>query len=228
MTALLKQHAVGNCVRRLRVDKRMSVRTLASHTGFSPSFISQVENGQASPSIRSMERIAETLGVTLGEFFAAAAEGDVDLIVRVPDRLRLTSGWSHGQVEALGPVTGGRQFEPVLITLDPGGRSGKHPYVHATEEFALVLEGEVSLTIGPQEHILQPGDAVTVRAEELRLWQNKGSAPARFLIVSSRFSLSRQGRTAGGNNRLASRRTGGRSTGGGPQKRPTKGRRRLR
>ncbi len=222
MAALLKQHAVGNCVRRLRIDKGMSVRTLATQTGFSPSFISQVENGQASPSINSMERIADTLGVTLGEFFAAAAEGDADLIVRAPDRLRLTSGWSHGQVEALGPLRGSHQFEPVLITLDPGGRSGKHPYARASEEFALVLEGEVCLTLGPDENLLRPGDAVTIRAEELRLWQNKGTARARFLIVSSTFAHSRQQRVVAARGAPSSRRMGGRTNGGRSPQRATK------
>jgi quercetin dioxygenase-like cupin family protein len=175
----------------------MSVRRLAALTNFSPSFISQVENGQASPSISSMERIAGVLGVTLGEFFAAASEGEAELIIRPGERLQMESGWSQGQVEALGPMTGGRQLEPVLITLEPGGRSGKHPYAHAVEEFGLVLEGKVSLTLGPRQHELGPGDAVTIRPDELRLWRNTGTAPARFLIVSSRFSMAQAGHKAG-------------------------------
>ncbi len=72
---LLKQRVVGEHVRRLRTDGGLSLRALAGQTGFSPSFISQLENGQVSPSISSMERIAEALGVTLGEFFVAAAGG---------------------------------------------------------------------------------------------------------------------------------------------------------
>jgi len=60
----------------------MSLRSLASRTDFSPSFISQVENGVVSPSIASMEKIAGALGVTLGEFFAAAAEGEATSALR--------------------------------------------------------------------------------------------------------------------------------------------------
>lgn len=196
MSPLLRQHAVGKSVRRFRLGRGMSVRRLAVLTDFSPSFISQVENGQASPSISSMERIAGVLGVSLGEFFAAASEGEAELIIRPEDRLKMESGWSQGRVEALGPMTGGRQLEPVLITLEPGGRSGKHPYGHPVEEFGLVLEGKVSLTLGPRVHELGPGDAVTIRPDELRLWQNAGTAPARFLIVSSRFSMIQGGHKA--------------------------------
>lgn len=185
MSPMLKQHAVGEWVRRLRTEQRMSLRALAQRTDFSPSFISQVENGVVSPSIASMEKIAGALGTTLSEFFAAAAKGEAGLIVRVADRLFMPSGWSKGWVEALGPMTG-RRLESIVITLEPGGRSGKHPYTHHIEEFAYVLEGVATLTLGPEEHRMQPGDAVTLRAQELRRWENRGKEVVRILVVTPR------------------------------------------
>lgn len=182
---LLKQHAVGAWVRRLRTDQGMSLRTLAARTDFSPSFISQVENGTVSPSIASMEKIAAALGVSMGEFFAAASEGEAGLVVRVAERLRMSSGWSQALIEALSPMLG-RRFEPILITLEPRGRSAKHPSTHASEQFAYVLDGEATLTLGPEEYVLRSGDAVTIRAQELRRWENRSSAPVRILIVSAR------------------------------------------
>ncbi|HET7295167.1 MAG TPA: XRE family transcriptional regulator [Vicinamibacteria bacterium] len=185
MSPVLKQDAVAAWVRRLRTEQGMSLRTLARRTDFSPSFISQVENGVVSPSIASMEKISAALGVSLGEFFAAAAQGEPHLIVRAADRLRLTSAWSQGRIEALGPMSGTRQ-QPVVITLEAGGRTAKHPAPHDTEEFAYVLAGKPTLTLGPEEHALGPGDAVTIRARELRRWENRGSAQVRLLVVSVR------------------------------------------
>ena len=182
---LLKQQAVGLHVRELRTRAGLSLRALAEQTDFSPSFISQVENGQVSPSIASMERIAASLGVSLGEFFAAAARGEGGSVVRADERTVLSSSWSAASVAALSPMSGQRRLEPVLITLEPGGRSGKHPSPHATEEFAFVLEGEVRLTLGPEPHELRAGDAVTILPRELRLWENRGRRPARVLVVSA-------------------------------------------
>jgi transcriptional regulator with XRE-family HTH domain len=185
MAPILKQHAVGAWVRQLRTENRMSLRALASRTDFSASFISQVENGVVSPSIASMERIASALGVSLGEFFAAAAKGEEGLIVRAKDRLEMPSLWSQGRIEALSPMSG-RRLEPTLITLEKGGRSGKHPHAHASEEFAFVVEGQPTLTLGPEEHELAAGDAVTIRPHELRRWENRKSPVVRILIVSLR------------------------------------------
>jgi len=184
--ALLKQEAVGAHVRQLRVSANISLRTLATRTDFSPSFISQVENGLVSPSINSMQKIAEALGVTLGEFFAAAASADAGSIVRAAEREILSSSWSHATVEGLAPMDARHPLDAILIALAPGGRSGKHPYPRQQGEFAFVLEGEVSLTLGPETHAMATGDAVTILPRELRLWVNDGTSPARILVVSAR------------------------------------------
>jgi len=85
----------------------MSLRTLARQTGFSPSFMSQVENGQVSPSISSMEKIANAVGVSLGDFFGAVTGGEGGLIVRVAERQGLSSGWSR---RAIGASRSGTAF----------------------------------------------------------------------------------------------------------------------
>ena len=63
--------SVGLAIRALRESKHISVRALATASGFSSSFISQVENGLASPSISSLQEIAHALGTSLGQFFNA-------------------------------------------------------------------------------------------------------------------------------------------------------------
>ena len=84
---------VGDIVRHLRKTCHLSVRTLADKCGFSPSFISQVELRQASPSIASTERIASALGVTLGEFFRAV-DPPLPAIIRSNARSVVQSEWS--------------------------------------------------------------------------------------------------------------------------------------
>ena len=182
----LKQEAVGEAVRRLREQQGLSLRGLASATDFSPSFISQLENGLVSPSIASMERIVGSLGISLGEFFASLTSGEGGLVVRSTERVQLPSGWSNATVEALSPMLRSSTLEPLVITLDPGGRSGKHPTAPRREECAYVLEGEVELTLGPDTFRMKQGDSVTILPGELRRWVNDGSAGVRILVVAAR------------------------------------------
>lgn len=180
---LLKQQQVGLQVRALREQARLSVRALAAQTDFSPSFISQLENGQVSPSIHSMEKIASALGSTLGSFFASIAQGEGGLVLRRSERRPLPSTWSNAEIVSLGRSGPGRRLDPLLITLAPGGRSGKYPVAHRTEEFAMVLKGRVDLQLGPDIHRLSPGDSAILLPGELRMWVNPGKAPCQVLIT---------------------------------------------
>jgi transcriptional regulator with XRE-family HTH domain len=183
-TMLLKQEAIGHHVRRLRRRAGLTTRALGRKTGFSASFISQLENGRVSPSIGSMQKVAAALGVSLGEFFSAAGEGASGTIVRAVERTRFTSDWSSAALESAGA---GRRLEATLIYLLPGGRSGKHPYGHDTaEDYAFVLKGPVRLVLGPAGHVLRTGDAVCFQPGELRLWENPGRSEARLLFISVR------------------------------------------
>ena len=189
MSKTVEPRVIGEHIRRLRLKRHVSMRAFAAQTGFSPSFISQLENGQVSPSLGSLQKIAEALGVTLGEFFAAAASQaeEEDMIVRPPERRRLDSTWTDVHLEALGSMGRSRRLEPVLAVFGIGGRSGKHPHSHPHEEFAFVLKGSVVLTLGDEESELKPGDAVTLPAHSPRRWENRGRDTVEVLMVSTRY-----------------------------------------
>jgi transcriptional regulator with XRE-family HTH domain len=182
----IEPQVIGEHIRRLRLKRHVSVRSFAAQTGFSPSFISQLENGQVSPSLGSMQKIAETLGVTLGEFFAAAASDEESLVVRPPDRRRLDSTWTDAHLEALGPMGRSRRLEPVVAIFGPGGKSGKHLHSNPHEEFAFVVKGEVTLSFADEQHDLGPGDAVTLPAHAPHRWENRTEETVEIVIVSSR------------------------------------------
>jgi transcriptional regulator with XRE-family HTH domain len=176
---------VGERIRQLRLGLGLSLRALAAETGFSPSLISQVEHGHAMPSIGSLERIAMALGVSLSTFFAEA-DTNAEGLVRANARQKLTSTWSPVSIEALRPIKVPGTLEPVLIVLAPGGRSGKFPTAHAGEKFVLVLDGEVTLTLGDEVYGLRTGDAITFAATMPHQLENTSAEPAHVVIVAVR------------------------------------------
>jgi transcriptional regulator with XRE-family HTH domain len=174
---------IGAAVRRLREARGLTLRAVAEQAGFSASFLSQVENEQASPSISSMERIAAALGVTLGEFFQTAGQNPAK-VIRADSRHTLYSGWSNARLESLAGGDFGR-IQPILITLKPDGSSGKRPSPAPLEEFAFVLSGSVVLTIHDAEQVLSEGDAVTIPRGAPRRWQNVTRTATQVILVSA-------------------------------------------
>ena len=185
MTRRTSENHIGDRIRRLRTDRGLSVRTLAATAGFSPSFISQVEHGQVSPSIASLERIASALGITLGGFFTESVPTPA-AVVRAAERQELTSSWSRATLESLGPTDGKQMLEPLMITLLPGGRSGTSLHPAPGEQFAFVCDGDVKLSLPESTYTLQQGDAVSIAAGTPHQWDNTGAVTSRVLIVSMR------------------------------------------
>ncbi len=187
MPVITEQEQVGEQLRRLRAEQGLSVRTLASQAGFSPSFISQVENGQVSPSISSLERIAAVLGVTLAGFFGRWGNL-TGTVMRSNQRQEMSSSWSRARIESLGLAPGESSLDAVMITIEPGGRSGTQASSHAGEEFAFAYQGEVILTLGSESLVLSQGDAASFSSERPHLWENSGREAAQIVIVSPRFT----------------------------------------
>lgn len=71
MTGTSPDHAreIGEKLRKVRQDKKMSLRELAATADISASMLSQIETGKVFPSVRSLYDIATALGVTVDYFF---------------------------------------------------------------------------------------------------------------------------------------------------------------
>jgi transcriptional regulator with XRE-family HTH domain/quercetin dioxygenase-like cupin family protein len=69
---------IGEKLSAARKDRDMSLRDLAARADMSASMLSQIENGKAFPSVRSIYNIADALGVPVDYFFpdSNAAEQD--------------------------------------------------------------------------------------------------------------------------------------------------------
>jgi transcriptional regulator with XRE-family HTH domain len=182
---LISETTIGETLQRLRVARNISLRTLAATAEFSPSFLSQVENGQTSPSIASLDRLARTLGLTLADFFEEVASADAPVVMRAADRKALRSGWSKAKFSSLVPHGALQRLESILITLQPGGRSGRRLESLPYEQLALVLEGSPLLVLPSGETILSEGDAVALPAGTAHQWKNETAAAAIFVLVAA-------------------------------------------
>lgn len=62
----------GLALRRLRQDRGLSQEALADLAGLNRSYLGEVERGEVTPSLETMDKIAQGLGKGLAELFAAS------------------------------------------------------------------------------------------------------------------------------------------------------------
>lgn len=180
---------------RLRAERRahgLSLRELADRLGVSPSLISQVETGRAQPSVSTLYAIAAELGVSLDELlFAGRADigprrgpqgrpRDPELpspVQRAGDRkhIRLASGvmWDRLTTSSEPGV------EFLYVTYEVGGASGPEDAFqrHQGHEWGYVVSGTLHVTIGFEDYVLGPGDAISIDSMVPHRLSNHGPEP---------------------------------------------------
>jgi XRE family transcriptional regulator, regulator of sulfur utilization len=182
-TWAVNERYVGRVIRQLRQRGGLSVRWLASKSGFSPSFISQVELGHVSPSIASLDKIASALGVTISEFFPEKST-DSPMIVKASERQVVRSKWSRARIEALVPMNAESDMDVYLIILEEGGTSGSRPHTSNEEILAIMFEGALVVTLNDASYQLKKGDTVKIPAGTPHRWQNLGNTSAQIIRIA--------------------------------------------
>ncbi len=71
-----------------------------------------------------------------------------------------------------------------MVTLEPGGRSGKEPSASHDDQFAIVFAGVLELTLGNEVLRLHRGDAVQIVAGNPHRWQNTSGRPGQVALMS--------------------------------------------
>jgi XRE family transcriptional regulator, regulator of sulfur utilization len=179
---------LGDRLREARQSRGWSLRALGEKTGFSASFLSQVELGQSSPSLGSLEKIATALGLSLSEVIAGSPQPAP--LLRRAGRDGLRSEWSKAYVESLLPSGSDEHMEALLIRLDPSGRTGERRVSARSKMFAYVTVGQTVLMLGdPAEELnVETGDSVVIDGPRGVCWENRTEERVEILLVTSRLS----------------------------------------
>lgn len=171
-------------IKALRKQRGMTLQALGEVTDLSPGFLSQIESGQSSPSLASLRRIAQALGVSLF-FLVASDRGNVN-VIRGDQRKRLEIPQHTVAFEVLSPEEKGSNLQVVMTTLSPGQSTCEGPMPHGdaqSQEFVYVLSGVVSLSVAAERVEIHQGDAACFRSALPHRYCNQGHETAVFLAI---------------------------------------------
>ncbi len=172
---------VGERLRTIRRQKKMSVRALAAASGLAINTLSMIENGKTSPSVSTLQILARALEVSISAFFEPPAPGKNIVHVCASERPTVTMENIH--LEHLGKDLAVKAVQPYVVNLEPGSDSGVSTIVHTGHEFVYCLSGRVQYIIEDAVYMLAPGDSVVFESHLPHRWFNPGDEPARFILV---------------------------------------------
>lgn len=171
----MAESPISTTLKKLRKERKLTLKELAERTDVSISFLSQVERGKSGVTLESLRKIADALNVAPSAFFSGSTEQD-DLAGRL--ELFHYKDLSEGIQEA--------DFSPILVTLQPGENKGS-AFSHNGYEFLFVTEGILTVEVDGEQSELPPQQSTMFDARKKHYWFNLTDQPVRFLVVSSKM-----------------------------------------
>lgn len=163
-------------IKNLRIAQNLSLKQLSERSGVSVSMISQIERKKTDPTLTTLYKICNGLGVSISSFLES--DDQSTHIIRKNKRKTLTFPQSHSKYELLTPITDGN-IEMIRIYLEPG-QDDQRLVKHTGEECGHVLKGEMTIVLGDKQHILHEGDTIRFNS----------NVPHRFLNHTDETAIS--------------------------------------
>jgi transcriptional regulator with XRE-family HTH domain len=179
--------AIGRQVRALRKRQGLTGQDLAAQTGLSVGMLSKIENGGISPSLATLQMLADALRIPLVQLFSGYEEPRGAMHVKAGEgaeiaRAGTRAGHQYNLLGHIGANASGVVVEPYLITLST--ESDRFPtFQHEGIELLYMLEGAVEYRHGDQMYLLEPGDSLLFDADSPHGPERLVVLPARYISV---------------------------------------------
>jgi transcriptional regulator with XRE-family HTH domain len=181
--------AVGQRIRDLRRARSLSLEAVAARTDLSIGFLSQIERGLSSPSLRVLATLADVFGVGIAALFGTKSNEDGrsdGVVTRAPERAELKLWRSGISKQLLSPAGSDSRLNLFLVHMEPGASTGDELYTHDGEEAGLVLEGGMTLAVDAETWTLKTGDSFRFASRRPHRFSNPAAdAKAVVLWVNS-------------------------------------------
>lgn len=179
--------AIGRQIRELRKRQRMTGAELAAQAGLSVGALSKIENGLVSPSLATLQSLADSLRVPIPQLFSGFDQPRRAMHVKASEgvdvkRQGSRAGHQYSLLGHIGSNESGVVVEPYLLTLTD--ESDTFPvFQHEGIEFIYMLEGVLEYRHGDTLYVLEPGDSFLFDSDAPHGPERHISRPIRYLSM---------------------------------------------
>lgn len=172
---------VADNQRRLRSERGLSLEALARISDVSKTRLSQIERGEANPSMATLWQIANALGVVFSEL--VTPHEPESHLRRREDAPPVTTDDGRCRTYMLFPFESTYGFEYYASEFDPDGTVAAEPHPAGTQETITMMRGELQISTSAETVTLRPGDVFRFLADQEHVYTNMGPEQAEFLMI---------------------------------------------
>ncbi|MCB9481681.1 MAG: helix-turn-helix transcriptional regulator [Desulfobacteraceae bacterium] len=182
------KYPFGKRIRKIRENKKLTLKTVASSAGVSESLISQIERDKVSPSIDTLIAIIDVLDIDLEYIFKDLKKKRKVNIVKAEEKnIRTIGDITYHQLSAISSSEGDKtkDIEAYLIEIPCDSEKGSSEYGHAGKEMGFIMDGSGELEYGGINYSLEKGDSVSFASDIPHKLKNIGSKPLKAFWVTT-------------------------------------------
>jgi transcriptional regulator with XRE-family HTH domain len=159
--SVILESEIGKRIKKLRLEKQITLEKLAMQTGFTKGYLSKVEKSAKAPPVSTLGTIARALGVTISSLLGEESPATPICLVKKGERPLITRDGTRFEYsyEAVAHKFTNKMMEPFVLTL-PVNPKKRTLYQHEGQEILFVLEGTMKFLHGAEELIVEEGDCV--------------------------------------------------------------------
>lgn len=172
---------VGTRMRSIRHERGMTLRSVGAQAQVSPSLLSQIERGEASPSLVSLVAIADALMVSPGLLLSdEESPPSTSPVIRTTERRIMDDPECRREflMHLDDPY-----LEVVELFVAPGGSTRPALVKHLGRDYGVCLEGEIAIEFPHGHEVLSPGDYIAFDSSKPHRIVNRSDEPARLLWI---------------------------------------------
>jgi len=175
---------VGATLQRMRLARGLTLEDLSRIAGVSKSMLSQIEREKANPTIAITWRLANALGVQIGELLSSEVRSaDMIRVVESHEIPTLPGAHAGYSLRILGPMELAGKYEWYELTLQPGGELASQAHDPGTSEHLTVIAGAIELEVGAEKKKIKHGATARYAADQNHVIRNTGKTEAKALMV---------------------------------------------
>jgi quercetin dioxygenase-like cupin family protein len=169
--------AIGKRIKRARLDRKVTLDTMANETGLAKDVIKQIESGTKRPSVGTLLQMSKVLQL------------DSDFLLKDEEEAREKRSRAYTKRTdkyAYTPLTPGaenKHLKAFKIVVEAGTRHEGVGFQHEGEEFVHVLKGQVEVQVGDHVNVLREGDSLQFNSGIRHDLRNTADMDAQLIVV---------------------------------------------
>nr|WP_294148200.1 XRE family transcriptional regulator [uncultured Clostridium sp.] len=167
---------VAKNIKGLREKNKLSMDELSRLSGVSKSMLAQIERGEGNPTISTLWKISNGMGVPF-DALTVRPESPYE-IVKTSELQPLLEDQGNVKNYSIFPDDDNRKFAVYYLELKEGSYWKSEPHLKGAIEFITVFTGQIEIETDGRQFVIGKGESIRFKADNMHSYKNIGNETA--------------------------------------------------